>query len=917
MRKFLLLLLLSGMAAAQSTTVSTTGVVDTDGDTWTNGSYQITFVPNPTHPSIPSYIWTGGNLIANSVFTGSLNASGQFSVSIPDNTTITPSGSSWRFTICPNASAGCFSTNIAVNGATFNITSQLNLLALGPRFPVQFGARGYADVNILPIPLPGGSYYNTTSGTTRLWTGTGWTDLVATSGIIPNPAVTQTITQPINTNFDVVTSGTGQFLYNGSQVLTAASLGSTAVLFGPSGSQTVTQPANTNFNVVTSGTGTTHVNSLNNVLYAQSGSNIGTLCSGFTGLVEVTVPLTVSSNTAIPVTCTVRVENGGIISIGSGATLTFNGAFESGIYQAFSGSGSVVFGANSTDGIYPQWWGALANGSNDDAPAIQSAFDTAANSTVKLIKLSPGNYFIDEPINVTSSSAINHSAISVSYLGRRGAVTITGNTYNASTNPGGIMFDLSGTAWTTWDGLFLQNSGATATNASWVGFFIAPTTNTGFTEALHNNFNKMVVQLYKTTPLGTFGTVGYMFVGAEENTLNQTETNATTPFVLTTTYSIVSGSYTSPFLPSVIAAAHSLGVTTFSGENSTLTFDSKGSNFEVYGANTIDFGNIYCSDQDIGTPGSAQAAVVAIGGTMEGWHGHFKIEGRSAFLYLNSGQIFGMDVSLAFGAIPNDLQPSVLFNTASGSAVSFVDSRIDVIYVTPEVSPFVGKPVFATTGTPNFVPQLANIDVSVNQTIASFGLPPWPAWMVGPLVNGTMKMADVTLKMSQMEMTKTNATPATLIGMASSTTGVQIGTLHLPPIVSGFSASSFTVRVTGQASIINPVGGNEVIVASVPIDTQVGAVEVASGAVTVGGSPSDNLFPTTANSSVSTLPASILLNGINVQLTYNSGPRTITITAYPLASGSGVSTTSVWLYNAKIDVLFTQGHTQQLNYLSN
>lgn len=172
-----LLGLASGWGWSQSTTVSTVGVVDHDGFTWAGGTYTIQFSPNPSFPGIGSYVWSGGNLQNNLQFAGSLDGAGAFSVSIPDTTTITPAGSAWNIIICPNATSGCFSTRTPVFGATFSVTTQLNALAAGPRFTVSVSAHGYADVEITPVPLPGGTYYNVTTNFIRVWSGTSWSNI--------------------------------------------------------------------------------------------------------------------------------------------------------------------------------------------------------------------------------------------------------------------------------------------------------------------------------------------------------------------------------------------------------------------------------------------------------------------------------------------------------------------------------------------------------------------------------------------------------------------------------------------------------------------------------------------------------------------------------------------------------------------
>ena len=159
-------------ASAQSTTVSTTGVIDTDGFTWSNGTYTINFVPSQANPNPNSYIWTGGALTQS--FTGSLNGSGVFSVSIPSNSSISPTNSQWSFQICPNAKSGCFQVTTAVTGATLDVTALLNAAAKGPRFPYSSPAFGYGPIEISSLVLPGSVFYNTTSNACQIYGNSAW-----------------------------------------------------------------------------------------------------------------------------------------------------------------------------------------------------------------------------------------------------------------------------------------------------------------------------------------------------------------------------------------------------------------------------------------------------------------------------------------------------------------------------------------------------------------------------------------------------------------------------------------------------------------------------------------------------------------------------------------------------------------------
>lgn len=66
----------------------------------------------------------------------------------------------------------------------------------------------------------------------------------------------------------------------------------------------------------------------------------------------------VTANTTTPSTLTIRVINGSLISIANGVTLTINGYFDCGLYQAFAytGTGRVKFATGSIQQVYPEWY---------------------------------------------------------------------------------------------------------------------------------------------------------------------------------------------------------------------------------------------------------------------------------------------------------------------------------------------------------------------------------------------------------------------------------------------------------------------------------------------------------------------------------------------------------------------------------
>lgn len=169
--------------SAQSTTVSAT-VTDSAGNVWANGTYKITFRPVPNIPG--PYVWSGGGTLPTQ-FTGTLDGSGHFSVSIPSNSAISPSGSQWTFTVAPFASSTAGVISTAVTGGSVDLSAPMT--ATFPpiqAFPTPMSF-AYADSNQVPAPGAGQVYFNTTSLTLRYFNGSIWSPIGSGSGANPAP----------------------------------------------------------------------------------------------------------------------------------------------------------------------------------------------------------------------------------------------------------------------------------------------------------------------------------------------------------------------------------------------------------------------------------------------------------------------------------------------------------------------------------------------------------------------------------------------------------------------------------------------------------------------------------------------------------------------------------------------------------
>jgi hypothetical protein len=95
-----------------------------------------------------------------------------------------------------------------------------------------------------------------------------------------------------------------------------------------------------------------------------------------------TTTYTLTTSETIPSNITLRIESGAQID-GAG-TLTQNGPFECGLQQCFGSSITVVFGDGATKEVYPDWWGAIANGSTDVSIAVQASADAIGTTGATL-----------------------------------------------------------------------------------------------------------------------------------------------------------------------------------------------------------------------------------------------------------------------------------------------------------------------------------------------------------------------------------------------------------------------------------------------------------------------------------------------------------------------------------------------------
>jgi hypothetical protein len=288
-----------------STTVSAT-ITDSAGQVWANGSYRITFVPNPNLPSA-NYQWNGENFVPQ-VLQGVMDGSGRFSVSLPDNSTITPAGTAWLFVLSPNATATSTGITVPVSGASIDFSALFSARVIPPTIFAAPMPRAYSSNEVAePPPLTGGEFFNVTTNVPEFWNGTQWVVLGGTVGSVglSMPGIFAVSGSPVTSNgtINVVLNPEGAFTVFANQTS-----GSAQPAFGTLTAATIAQAGTlTNNTTGNSSTSTTATNVAGGyVVKVVAGTAIGVSPGGGQG--------------------SVTVSNTGVTSIVAGTGITVSGA---------------------------------------------------------------------------------------------------------------------------------------------------------------------------------------------------------------------------------------------------------------------------------------------------------------------------------------------------------------------------------------------------------------------------------------------------------------------------------------------------------------------------------------------------------------------------------------------------------------
>lgn len=111
----------------------------------------------------------------------------------------------------------------------------------------------------------------------------------------------------------------------------------------------------------------------------------------------------IGGSLTIPANIKLIFAKGAILSPSNGVTITINGCIEAGLYQIFTGSGTIA-GTPNVSFIYPEWFGAVVG--SDSTSAINKSIVFAGQAGGGLVVLQDGTYITSSVINIKYNNVV-------------------------------------------------------------------------------------------------------------------------------------------------------------------------------------------------------------------------------------------------------------------------------------------------------------------------------------------------------------------------------------------------------------------------------------------------------------------------------------------------------------------------------
>ncbi|WP_158606904.1 glycosyl hydrolase family 28-related protein [Paenibacillus ginsengarvi] len=119
-----------------------------------------------------------------------------------------------------------------------------------------------------------------------------------------------------------------------------------------------------------------------------------------------------AGNVTIPGTVRLLFDHGARFAPDAQTTLTIHAVVTAGLDAIFAGAGHVI-GSMGAEHVYPQWWGAQADGVHDDTAAINAAITAVWQSGGGTVFLAEGTYLLASPQGYADALIIPRSNVNL------------------------------------------------------------------------------------------------------------------------------------------------------------------------------------------------------------------------------------------------------------------------------------------------------------------------------------------------------------------------------------------------------------------------------------------------------------------------------------------------------------------------
>jgi hypothetical protein len=316
------------------------------------------------------------------------------------------------------------------------------------------------------------------------------------------------------------------------------------------------------------------------------------------------------------------------------------------------------YGADLT-GIIPADT-AIANGMRVACPLVGTAINA------RYLYFPAGQYLLNNTINATNtrgSGTLQTDSLRI-YGDSAG-----GTYWIGKTGAGHAMIETTGAQWFAMENITLQDPGTLG--RSTIGIFQG--VSTALNQTQNQKYTKINIQMNDNMGAnGGAGSVGIWNFGSEENTYDTCYVTANLPLMWTAHNPDPSTGFTTPISYQTLASAHSLGVSTFTGECFVVTQAKRGPSIITVDCNSVKFENVYMSNS--GTGGTNQSAW-KVYGALTGLDFNGTIESHARFLEV-TGIAQGVKGRVTFGSIDSPTTEHFLLNRGGQGQLDQCDINI-------------------------------------------------------------------------------------------------------------------------------------------------------------------------------------------------------------------------------------------------